>query len=373
MSRSLDADDSWDDHPALEPLEPIDLATATIPPYDRPWLIQDWLPMLETVALGGPGGKGKTLLAQMLATAAALGSSWLGLPVSQMKSALLFCEDRRNDWLWRQRAINQYYNCTLNSLDPWILVLPRREATDNILASFDRDGIMDHTPFFLQLLAKLKSFAGAQPLLTVLDTRADVFWGDQNDERHARAFVRKVCDRIARETNGITCLIYQPSLTGIRDGIGTSGSVQWDAAVRARIYLKSPEAATDPSQRSLSLLKANYAEPDKTLNLAWKGGVFLRDEEATPDTPAFATAALSAKAERIFLKLLDDFTARGRAVSDRKAGNYAPRLFSQHQAAENLKQPALEAAMNSLFARGAIRQTQHRNRDQIVRTPEEKS
>src|SRR5215469_8061428 len=64
----------WD-HPA-EPIATLELATAPDqPPNTRQWLIPGWFPMLETIGLGGPGGEGKTLLAQMLGTAAALGTS----------------------------------------------------------------------------------------------------------------------------------------------------------------------------------------------------------------------------------------------------------------------------------------------------------
>jgi len=97
------------------------------------------------------------------------------------------------------------------------------------------------------LLGELKAFGSK---FTVLDPRADVFWGNQNDERHARRFVRDIIDRIAEETDGLCLMLYQPSRSGRQDGTGESGSVQWDAAFRASILLegakKDEETSTFP-------------------------------------------------------------------------------------------------------------------------------
>lgn len=51
----------------LTPIDPTSLVDIPIPP--RQWLIPDWIPMARASSLYGRGGEGKTLLAQMLATA----------------------------------------------------------------------------------------------------------------------------------------------------------------------------------------------------------------------------------------------------------------------------------------------------------------
>lgn len=320
----------WD-HP-VEPLNHI-LDTTKIPPHERPWLIKDWIPLLETTGLGGPGGKGKTLLAQMLATASPLGSEWLGLPVAQTKAALVLCEDRSDDVLWRQRDINRRYRSAAINLANRLRIYPRRDNLHNYLAVFDRDDELHETTFFSQLLTDLKTFADGQPLLTVLDTRTDVFWGKQNDERHARLFVRRICDQIARETNGATILIYQPSLTGMREQTGTSGSVQWDAAFRARLYLDRYIADTkdndDPKRRTLTLLKANHAEEDKTLDLRWDQGIFIRQEEFDANTPAYQIAAHAGHAQNIFRSFFPDAAKRAPYLSAKdQSPYYAPKKIA---------------------------------------------
>src|SRR5438874_706144 len=77
------------DRAALTPIDPALLADVAVP--QRRWLVPGWIPMARATSLYGAGGEGKTLLAQMLATACAIGADWLGLPVLRCRSLLLFC------------------------------------------------------------------------------------------------------------------------------------------------------------------------------------------------------------------------------------------------------------------------------------------
>lgn len=345
---------------AGETFQKIDLLTTAIPSYQRLWLIPGWIPMHETIGLGGPGGEGKTILACMLATAAARGATWLGQPVTQTKSALILCEDRPNDVLWRQAGINSLYQCTLSDLAPWLLICPRRDCEHNYLAIFDRDGELHETTFFFQLLDELKRFANGDQLLTVLDTRADVFWGNQNDERHARMFVRRICDRIARETNGVVLLVFQPSLAGMREGTGTSGSVQWHAAFRAFLYLQS-STEDDPQSRSLTLMKANHAEKDQSLSIRWNDGVFVLQEEFETLKPAHEIAAETGAFKDLFRTGFTVYEKRGQPLSaNDHSPNFAPkkiaamlRLDSKAKLPPRLF-PGLVQAMNALIADGEL-------------------
>src|SRR4051794_11934807 len=54
-----------------------------IEPPDREWIVQDWLPVGCVTSLYGGAGYGKTLVAQMLQTAAATGKAFLGLETTQ--------------------------------------------------------------------------------------------------------------------------------------------------------------------------------------------------------------------------------------------------------------------------------------------------
>lgn len=75
------------------------------------------------------------------------------------------------------------------------------------------------------------------------------------------------------------------------------------------------------------------------------------------DLPAQDTLDDQHKAEKIFLLLLDQYTASEREVNDRRHRNYAPSLFANEAVARaaKLSKAKLEAAMRRLFSAGTIR------------------
>ena len=75
------------------------------------------------------------------------------------------------------------------------------------------------------------------------------------------------------------------------------------------------------------------------------------------DLPAQDTLDDQNKAEKIFLQLLDQYTASEREVNDRRNRNYAPTLFAKEAVAcaAKLSKAKLEAAMRRLFSAGTIR------------------
>ena len=75
-------------------------------PPPRRWIARDWIPYEVVTGLYGDGGVGKSLLSQQLQTGTALGSSWLGLPVEEVASLGVYCEDNENE-LWRRQPRHQ--------------------------------------------------------------------------------------------------------------------------------------------------------------------------------------------------------------------------------------------------------------------------
>jgi hypothetical protein len=87
-------DGDGEDEPAAADDPPvIDAASFVGDPPARGWLVEDWIVEGVVNSLYGPGGTGKSLLAQQLAYASITGSSWLGLPVKQGGVLAVFCED----------------------------------------------------------------------------------------------------------------------------------------------------------------------------------------------------------------------------------------------------------------------------------------
>lgn len=334
---------------------------------ERRWIVPDWVPQDVVTGLYGVGGIGKSLLAQQLMTATALGRDWLGLPVKAVNSLGFFCEDAQDELHRRQADINHLYGCDFADLGNmrW---LPRF-GEDNILVQF-REGVAIMTALFDQLLAEALEF-GAQ--LVIVDTMFDAFAGNQNDAGQARQFVQAGLGRIAREIGGAVVACGHPSRAGQSSSTGDSGSVQWDAAFRSRLYLTTPESA-ERDERVLTRKKSNYAPRDETVELRWNRGVFVPPK--LPGGGFFGTADGGKRrtAEEVFLDLLEALTSEGRSVSESvHAGNYAPRLFAQRPDRDGFNKVDFQQAMERLFARREISVEPYRqNRNQcsrIIATP----
>ncbi len=352
--------------PALEPVNPASLAGVPVPP--RRWLVPDWLPLARVTALYGAGGEGKTILAQMLATACAIGALWLGLPVLRCNSLLLFCEDDLAEMHRRQEDINQHFGCTWGDLGAmrW---LPRL-GNDNALMSFE--GRPHRTPLFDQLLNAAKEHDAK---LVATDTLADVFAGNENDRGQARAFAQSALGLIARETEGSVLCLAHPSRSGMNSGSGESGSTAWIGTFRSQAYLSTPKGdgpedePPDPNARMLTRKKSNAARRDETIELRWHQGVFVAKQAPTGIIGSIERRV----AERVFLDLLDRMNSEGRYVSEsNRAANYAPRLFASRPDREGYREPDFKRAMEALFARkeivvGTFKNANRNVRERIVR------
>jgi hypothetical protein len=123
--------------------------------------------------------------------------------------------------------------------------------------------------------------------LTIIDTIADAFLGNENIRPQVRAFVNAV-RRFSLVNNGGTIITAHPSRAGLTDGSGLSGSTGWNGSVRARIYLSKPKTADrdvdgedEPTNdRVLKTMKSNYGPSGDKLRLKWSEGVFIRTDIA---------------------------------------------------------------------------------------------
>jgi RecA-family ATPase len=348
MAQSVPAPNGRDDSASLAPINPATLDGIPVPP--RQWLVPDWIPMARATGLYGAGGEGKTLIAQMLATAGAIRAQWLGLPVRQCNSLLVFCEDDQDEMHRRQEQINAHYRCSFADLGAmrW---LPRLGA-DNALMAFDT-GRPVLTDFFHEIL-RVALELRAQ--FVAVDTLADVFGGNENDRSQARAFAQAALGYLARETQGAVIALAHPSRAGMNSGSGESGSTAWIGTFRSQAYLSSPKPEDgeqlDPDTRTLTRKKSNAARRDETIELRWRDGVFVR---TGPPTGVLGSI-IRRNAEEVFLDLLDKVTAEGRYVSDSyRASNYAPKIFAQRPDRQGFGKTDFERAMQALFAGGKIR------------------
>jgi RecA-family ATPase len=354
--------------PPIELFDPTTLEGLDIPP--RRWVVRDWIPWGYVTALYGDGATGKTLLAQMLSTAAATGNRWLGLETAgPLKVMALLCEDDRDELHRRQADINRLYGCSFADLGN--IRWGERLGQDNLMMTFDYSGNGCLTPMYYRTLRAAKEF-GAQ--LLIVDTAADTFGGNENIRPQVRQFVQVALGGFARAIGGSVMLCAHPSVTGIASGSGTGGSTAWNNTVRSRLYLDRPKpeegADADANERVLSRKKANYAEPDGTISLRWCAGVFEIDGEAiTGATPGMTGGIVRRKAERVFLELLDKLETEGRYVSENThSPNYAPKVFASRPERDGIRKADFKGAMERLFSEGRIEiATYTRNRHEYPR------
>ena len=346
IRRSVEAAVEVDRLPPLRIVDPRTLQGLAVP--ERRWIVRDWLPLGYVTGLFGPGGTGKSLVALQTQTSLAVGKPLFGIPVEARRSIGVYCEDDEDELHRRQAAINrEIFGCDFGDLGEmqW---LPRL-GEDNLLMTYARDGRGEVTAFYKQLTEMARDEKAG---LVILDTLADVFGGNQNDAGQVRQFVQFALGRLARAVGGVLVCAH-PSRVGQNNGTGESGSVQWDAAFRSRLYLsdskKDNDDIVDADARVLTRKKANYAARDETIELLWRDGAFHASTEAggEDDRP---------DAETVFLALLDKMTAEGQTLSHKspQAGNYAPKVFTLRPERRGYRRSDFERALQNLFSMGEI-------------------
>ena len=238
---------------------------------ERLWIVEDLVPAGGVTLLSGDGGLGKSLLVQQLATAAALGRGWIGLPVRPCRVLALFCEDDLDELQRRQRDICRYYDCGFEHLEN--LHLCSRAGDGAILMDFNR---RTDEGQITELYGQIVTYVRHHRIeLVVIDTAADVFSGNENARPQVRAFIQRL-RHLARDSGGAVVLTSHPSVAGLQNGSGISGSTAWHNSVRSRLYFHRVKDDEDSSgERVLKTMKSNYGRLGDTVRVRWQDGVFV--------------------------------------------------------------------------------------------------
>lgn len=315
----------------------------------REWAVQDLVPSSTVTLLGGDGGTGKSLLALQLAFAIATGGRWLGHQTVSGPVMFISAEDDQDEL--HRRTADIVRATGMQFLDLERLTLRSLAGEDALLAVLDRSsGVLTPTPLYAEIEARI---AADKPALIVLDTLADLFPGNENDRAQARQFIGLLRGWAIRHSCAIILLAH-PSLSGLTSGSGTSGSTGWNNSVRSRLYLEriaQDGYEANPDARVLRTMKANYGRTGGEITMTWKEGVFVPDMRET----GLDRMASTAKAERVFLKLLRMLTEQGRRVNTGGGQTYAPSVFKTHPEAEGISKIAFRSAMEKLLSEGKIR------------------
>jgi len=324
---------------------------AGVDPPAQAWLAPDMIPAHNVTMLSGDGGTGKSLIILQLGAAIATGTDWLGVPVTRGVVLFLTAEDEMEEMHRRIAAIARG-SSTFTIGDLVDLRLVSLNGKDAVMAAPDgKEGLLRRTKVFDRIKAAMLRY---RPVLTVLDTQADLFGGDENKRIHARQFIGML-QSLVNEIDTTIILLSHPSLSGLSSGSGMSGNTAWNNSVRSRLYLErrfgKDEQEQDPDIRVLSTKKANRARTGIRIILRWSNGRFVR-EGVEADT---VRADKAREIEAMFLNILEQLANQNRFVSHVvRAPSYAPRMMEAHPLANGVGQAQFAEAMETLFARGAI-------------------
>jgi RecA-family ATPase len=331
--------------PPLAPLIiPADWRGLPIPPMR--WLATSRIPAGDVTILSGDGGGGKTTTALQLAVSVAYGlGDWLGTTVETGPVIFFSAEEpenemrRRLDRVARKRGIeaDEIENLYFHFAEPDKCTLGTGKPASPIAS----------TPLFESLRQSAKDI---RPALIVVDSNAATLGGNYLDRVHARTFV-SLFRSLAREMDCAVLLLDHPSLSGMANGTGRAGNMDWQNAVRALLYLRSVEneqGAT--SGRELEVMKSNYGPRGEKQKLRWEDGCYVLEGSAGAPQQAAAYSG----ADQTYLDCLDAATAQGRNVFPLPGKGHAPKVFANMPQAKSMTWQGLAKAQERLFAAGKI-------------------
>jgi RecA-family ATPase len=319
-------------------------------PPTRTWLIDHWLTYGITL-LAGRGGIGKTLIAQTIGTALAIGRPFVdGIPAPR-KVLMWACEDEHDEIWRRQVAINQFLGCTMADIDGRFVIESRLGSANGMWVQ--AYGALAPGPALKEWHEQI---ADLEADVAILDNIAHAFGGNENDRHHVTSFI-----------NGLASPTERPVATILLGHVARSqgsefaGSAAWENAARTRWFFgdRLPDEKPDedhepePDVRYLAKRKANYSTND------WRRFTY-RDGVFAPEGAAIAVnyAAQSRKddAKRCVLSALRKITASGlTATASTASPEYLPKTMLRMKLAEDYTLREVADAMSSLLVTGRLK------------------
>ena len=311
----------------------------------RPMLVPGFIPGNQVASIDGDCGAGKSTIGIQLCASAASGQPWLGQTVKRGPAIYLASEDDKDEIQCRLEEICVDLKIGLHNVADmkiWPLA-----TEDPALFIPGHNDTLQPTARWAQLQAHVDR---VKPVVLVLDSRADVFGGNEISRAQTRGFIAML-RKMAVSQGVAVVLLGHPSVSGMASGSGSSGSTHWRNAVRAGLYLKYAEDRdANPNLRVLELVKANYSATGLSLTIRWSAGAFVFEEGGVSTKPKLAASAV----DETFMRLLVEYSAQGRPLSDLGGRNYAPALFAKDPERNGATKVAFASAMTRLFRAGRI-------------------
>jgi len=317
-------------------------------PPERQWVISHWLPAGHLTLLAGRGGVGKTLLAQHLGAAVALGRDYIE-PIAPKRVLMWACEDDHDELWRRQIQISKYFQSPLSELsDDFVLHSYVGQDVTLMAPAF---GALEERPMLEELRSQVGDYKAD---LVILDNIARLYGGNENERHSVTTFCALVHGACAPAA---VVLLGHPSK---QQGSEFSGSTAWEGAVRARLYLSDrlPDAAVDDEDapiddavRYLSRRKANYSALD-VRKLSLSDGVLI------PESIERSRGAIGVSGEYvkdIVRRAIRDLATRGIFGSLSTASpNYLPKLAKQYQLLDRSSGKQFVSVMREMIMNGEI-------------------
>jgi RecA-family ATPase len=311
-----------------------------VPIEPRRWISHNRIPVGEPGIMSGDGGTGKTKLALQLGAAIVAGlRDWIGGVVDAEGPVIVFsAEEKLKEMHRRTLDVVEHRGLSFGDLRGGLHFICDHEET--VLGTVDRNGLVQPT---MPLLRLEKTVATIRPALVIIENAADVYGGSEIDRTNVTRFMRSLLGRLTVPCESTVMLIQHPSVSGLNDGTGRSGSTAWNNSGRWRnnfTRIKDEEGL-----RQYEVIKNNYGPDGEKVRLCWDRGVFV--PESSPSTPR--QAAAEQKINDLFVRLLEERNAQARWVTPVKAIGYAPKELAAMPSAEGCAAAALANAMERLL------------------------
>lgn len=328
------------------------------PPLRR-FIIPGWIIRGACGLLSGQEGVGKSLIAQQMATCAAVGRDFLGLEIARTKVIYITCEDPIEE-LWRRQVdINRSLGITMDSIGDTLMLVSLKGIVGNELGTFDGEGRLQISPRYRQIEKTATEF---QAGLVFLDNAAHLFPGNEN-ARHDVAVFLGLLEKLSEAIDGAVILLAHPNkqhAQGNKQGNEYSGSTGWSAHVRNRLFLDWADKDANggflgDDGRVLRKSKANYGKKGEEVYFRWHEWAFVRDDDLPDDTVSQMREISRANfATDCFLACLRQRLSERRAVSEKPSRSWAPKVFTTMPEARGCTKEEMEQAMDCLFRLGKI-------------------
>jgi RecA-family ATPase len=346
--------------PELEVTSAAEFGESVIP--RRRWLVPHRIPMTAHTLLSGDGAAGKTTILLQLCHGVVLGTDWLGAVIDEPGPAIFFTgEEDRDEIQRRMAAINDHTRREFAELSDFHFIsLPGQDA---VLGATGKDGIVRATPLLNRLAETAKRI---RPKLIAIEAAADVFAGNENNRAEVRQF-SQIMRHLAICADAAVVLVQHPSVAGLIEGNGRSGSTGWRNSFRSQLNFArlrpgkgdGDDDMTAGDLRTLTVGKTNYGPEGERVTLRWQRGVFVPEGSA----PSLDKLAAEADTDAVFMRLLQTAITQGRNVSPSKSPSYAPAVFEKMAGANGIKSRAFAASMERLLATAKIKIEKHGSKE----------